>query len=81
MKKEKPLVEALQRFVEKQPISMHVPGHKNGLLSTLPKEVKSALSYDVTELTGLDDFHHPEEAILQAESYYQKRINLIEASF
>lgn len=67
MKKEKPLVEALQRFVEKEPISMHVPGHKNGLLSTLPNELKSALTYDVTELTGLDDFHHPEEAILKAE--------------
>nr|WP_198044769.1 aminotransferase class I/II-fold pyridoxal phosphate-dependent enzyme [Lysinibacillus timonensis] len=67
MKKEKPLVEALQRFVEKEPQSLHVPGHKNGLLSTLPKEIKSALSYDLTELTGLDDFHNPEEAILKAE--------------
>lgn len=67
MKKEKPLVEALQQFVEKKPVSMHVPGHKNGLLSNLPKELKTALTYDVTELTGLDDFHHPEEAILEAE--------------
>jgi len=67
MKREKPLVEALQRFVEKRPVSMHVPGHKNGILSTLPQEMKTALIYDVTELSGLDDFHHPEEAILKAE--------------
>lgn len=74
MKSERPLVEALQKFVEKEPYSLHVPGHKNGRLSTLPKEIKKALIYDVTELSGLDDFHHPEEAIdtaqkLLAETY------------
>lgn len=74
MKSERPLVEALQKFVENEPYSLHVPGHKNGLLSTLPKELKKALIYDVTELNGLDDFHHPEEAIgtaqkLLAETY------------
>ncbi len=74
MKSERPLVEALQKFVEKEPYSLHVPGHKNGRLSTLPKELKKALIYDVTELSGLDDFHHPEEAIdaaqkLLAETY------------
>ncbi len=68
MKKEKPVVEALQKFVENQPISMHVPGHKSGLLSNLPNGMKSILPYDLTELTGLDDFHHPEEVILKAES-------------
>ncbi|WP_332650514.1 aminotransferase class I/II-fold pyridoxal phosphate-dependent enzyme [Lysinibacillus sp. 54212] len=67
MKKERPLVEALYQFVEKQPLSLHVPGHKNGRISSLPNEIKKALSYDVTELTGLDDFHHPEEAIAEAE--------------
>lgn len=44
-----------------------MPGHKNGLLSQLPNEIKRALPYDVTELTGLDDYHQPEEVILQAE--------------
>ena len=75
MKKEKPLVEALQAFVEKRPLSMHVPGHKNGLISTLPEEMKSILSYDLTELTGLDDFHHPEEAILKAEQLLSETYN------
>lgn len=64
---DRPIVQALKKFVEERPQSFHVPGHKNGLLSNLPNDIKQALQYDVTELTGLDDFHHPEEAILQAE--------------
>lgn len=64
---DRPIVQALKKFVADDPHSFHVPGHKNGLLSNLPNEIKQALKYDVTELTGLDDFHHPEEAIHQAE--------------
>ena len=67
MKKERPLVEALTTFVNENPTSLHVPGHKNGILSNLPSVIKEALKYDVTELTGLDDFHHPKEAIKEAE--------------
>lgn len=64
---DRPIVQALKKFVADDPQSFHVPGHKNGLLTNLPNEIKQALKYDVTELTGLDDFHHPEEAIQQAE--------------
>ena len=67
MKRERPLVEALQKFIEQEPYSLHVPGHKNGSISNLPNEMLPTLRYDVTELTGLDDFHQPEEAIAQAE--------------
>lgn len=67
MKNERPIVQALKKFVANEPQSLHVPGHKNGLLSNLPSEVKRALTYDVTELSGLDDFHQPEEVILEAE--------------
>ena len=67
MKNERPLVDALTTFVNEHPTSLHVPGHKNGLLTNLPSEIKQALTYDVTELSGLDDFHHPEEAIKEAE--------------
>lgn len=67
MKRERPIVEALQKFIKNNPLSLHVPGHKNGSYSNLPIEIKKALIYDVTELTGLDDFHNPEEAILEAE--------------
>lgn len=67
MKRERPIVDALQKFIDKEPYSLHVPGHKNGLLSGLPRELKKALVYDLTELEGLDDFHHPEEAIYKAQ--------------
>jgi arginine/lysine/ornithine decarboxylase len=80
MKKTKPLVETLQQFVDKNPLSMHVPGHKNGLLSNLPEKLKDALMYDVTELNGLDDFHHPEEAIAEAERLLKEAYKS-EASF
>lgn len=67
MKKERPIVEALKRFVDQQPKSFHVPGHKHGVFSGLPEEIQRALIFDLTELTGLDDYHHPEDVILQAE--------------
>lgn len=72
MKRERPIVTALQHFVEQKPLSWHVPGHKGGLLSSLPNEIKTALTYDLTELTGLDDYHHPEEAIKLAENLLAK---------
>ena len=46
-----PLYEALVRFKENNPISFHVPGHKNGLLyqQSIP-EFSRFMKYDVTEL-------------------------------
>ena len=75
MKKDKPLVEALEKFVSKRPASFHVPGHKNGLISGLPQSIRQALTYDVTELNGLDDFHHPEESIAEAEKLLSETYN------
>ncbi|MCT8136348.1 aminotransferase class I/II-fold pyridoxal phosphate-dependent enzyme [Anaerobacillus sp. CMMVII] len=64
-----PLYEALWSFRNENPISLHVPGHKNGLV--FPSQAKelyqSILSIDVTELSGLDDLHHASGVIKQAE--------------
>ncbi|WP_113928157.1 aminotransferase class I/II-fold pyridoxal phosphate-dependent enzyme [Bacillus sp. P14.5] len=60
-----PLVEALQKHIEKDSVSFHVPGHKNGLL--VKGLAERALEYDVTELAGLDDLHAPEDAIREAQ--------------
>lgn len=68
----RPLVEALQRFKEQQPVSLHVPGHKHGTLSRLPNELRDALVYDFTELTGLDDLHEAEGVIKEAENLLSK---------
>ncbi|MFT4415957.1 aminotransferase class I/II-fold pyridoxal phosphate-dependent enzyme [Fredinandcohnia humi] len=64
-----PLFDALHEHARKRPFSMHVPGHKNGhVLSTRGLlYFKEILKIDATELTGLDDLHHPEGAILEAE--------------
>lgn len=82
MTQRRPIVDALIQHQNRQPISFHVPGHKHGILSGLPKEIQSALHYDLTELTGLDDLHYPEEAIkdaqlLLAETYGAKESFLL----
>ena len=61
-------MEGLERFRQQQNISFHVPGHKHGGLSQLPQAFKDVMRYDVTELSGLDDLHSPEEMILDAEN-------------
>src|SRR5699024_2113933 len=59
----------LDAFQKRNPLSFHVPGHKNG--SILPEEgtayFKDILKIDLTELPGLDDLHAPQEAIAEAE--------------
>ncbi|KKB42828.1 aminotransferase class I/II-fold pyridoxal phosphate-dependent enzyme [Bacillus thermotolerans] len=64
-----PIVQALQAHERKQPLSFHVPGHKYGQLQVFEQlpEFQSFLQYDVTEITGMDDFHSPEGCILEAQ--------------
>ncbi|KUP04581.1 hypothetical protein Q75_15255 [Bacillus coahuilensis p1.1.43] len=70
-----PLVEALMTHQKKKPYSYHVPGHKNGWVGRYSEDVRSFLSFDQTELSGLDDLHDPSGPIAEAESllanYYQ----------
>ena len=67
MQNKKPLVEKLIEFKKKHNYSLHVPGHKHGLLSSLPITLKEGLAFDVTELTGLDDLHSPDSVIAEAQ--------------
>lgn len=67
MTQRRPLVEALKKFQQQRPVSFHVPGHKHGRLSGLPDEIRSALQYDQTELSGLDDLHYPVGVIREAQ--------------
>ncbi len=60
---------------------MHVPGHKHGLLSKLPSPMKQAMGYDFTELSGLDDYHHPEEAIKEAEDLLARAYGSVKSFF
>ncbi|MCD5326075.1 MULTISPECIES: aminotransferase class I/II-fold pyridoxal phosphate-dependent enzyme [Pontibacillus] len=64
-----PLYTALQERAERDYISMHVPGHKNG--TVIPHAGKpffeNILSIDMTEITGLDDLHQPDGIIKEAQ--------------
>ncbi|WP_054707392.1 aminotransferase class I/II-fold pyridoxal phosphate-dependent enzyme [Bacillus sp. JCM 19041] len=75
MKRQTPIIEALQLHTDKNPFSFHVPGHKNG--EVWPDSLKAfekILLFDQTELEGLDDLHDPEGAIAESQalcaSYY-----------
>lgn len=71
-----PLYEALLAYRERKDASFHVPGHKDGeAVRQSEGSYPSAAGYplarmmelDVTEITGTDDLHHPEGAILEAQ--------------
>lgn len=69
-KQSAPLMEALIQYREQRKISFHVPGHKNGQLydqTGIAGLLAEAMSIDATEITGLDDLHHPEGVIRQAQ--------------
>lgn len=64
-----PLFDAMSAFYNNEPISLHVPGHKNGRIFSEKGQAlySPVLGIDATELNGLDDLHAPEGAILEAE--------------
>ncbi|MGY0694501.1 aminotransferase class I/II-fold pyridoxal phosphate-dependent enzyme [Virgibacillus sp. FSP13] len=64
-----PLYQKLFKFSEKDPISFHVPGHKNGAVfpSYAQQSFAGLLPLDLTELSGLDDLHAPHGVIAEAE--------------
>jgi arginine decarboxylase len=64
-----PLFERLIEHADKSYASLHVPGHKSGrgVDPTARPYYESILRLDLTEISGLDDLHHPEEAILEAQ--------------
>lgn len=66
-----PLLHKLEQFQNKQPISFHVPGHKNGrqwLHHSTSQVFQNFLPFDVTELSGLDDLHDPTTCIADSEA-------------
>lgn len=64
-----PLFHALIRHVQANPYSFHVPGHHNGdvFFDEARPFYDSLLKLDLTEIKGLDDLHHPEGAIKEAQ--------------
>lgn len=65
---DQPIVRMIQQHISGRPVSLHVPGHKNGTVFPASlKEWEKIFPYDLTEITSLDDLHEPEEGIAEAE--------------
>jgi arginine/lysine/ornithine decarboxylase len=81
--KHAPLYEALLKHTKNNKWSFHVPGHKNGQVfeKTAKPFFQPVLSLDATELTGLDDLHHPEGAILEAQELLSSFYNVKKSYF
>lgn len=64
-----PLLEALIKYSRKNPTRFHMPGHKGrGLGKKTARLFKDNLfSWDITEISGLDDLHQPTGAIKEAQ--------------
>lgn len=65
-----PLYEMLEQYRIRDNISYHVPGHKNGEAYEGTKGagfLNEIMKYDVTEIIGTDDLHHPEGVIKEAQ--------------
>ncbi|CAM3187584.1 aminotransferase class V-fold PLP-dependent enzyme [Staphylococcus argensis] len=58
-----PLYQRLQQYINNEAISLHVPGHKNNTIGQLDK---LDWSMDMTEITGLDDLHQPDDVLAQS---------------
>lgn len=73
-----PIVEMLVQHAKKEKISMHMPGHKAGMLfsyghaflseeyASFFKELATTAKYDVTETIGIDNLHNPKGAVREA---------------
>jgi arginine/lysine/ornithine decarboxylase len=78
-----PLYRALVEHTKNKPISFHVPGHKNGQVFLPETDVfyQPFLQMDVTELSGLDDLHSPEEVIKEGEQLLASLYNVKQSFF
>lgn len=67
---ELPILDALERHLKVERVSLHVPGHKGGrgLPSLFAAWADGVGRLDLTELPGLDDLHHPTGPIARAQT-------------
>lgn len=64
------LLDRLKGLDNEQVISMHVPGHKNLTIGYL-KEI--SIKFDMTEISGLDNLHDPEDILLELNNDLSKK--------
>ncbi len=61
-----PLYSALCSYREENNILLHMPGHQGGRAFS-PPELRAVAAIDFTEVDGLDDLHHPQGVLAEAQ--------------
>jgi len=75
-----PLISALDQIISKNRAIMHIPGHKGGKGFSESFRNK-LLSYDVTELPGLDNLHRPSGVIDKSMNVCAKAFGALKSFF
>lgn len=63
---ETPILDGLTAYNTQGSYPWHMPGHKRRMNTLFPELIENPFSIDVTEVSGLDEFHHPTGMIKQA---------------
>lgn len=63
---ETPILNGLIAYNTQGSYPWHMPGHKRRMNTLFPDLIENPFSIDVTEVPGLDEFHHPTGIIKQA---------------
>lgn len=73
----------IKQITNKEEVSFHVPGHKNGkiLLKYEAKFAKGLYKIDTTEINGTDDLHDAKEIIKQAQNRASRLYNSYKTYF
>lgn len=62
------LYNKLKNYDKKDIYPFHMPGHKRNRAY----EMTDPVSFDITEITGFDNLHHPEDVLLYEQDYISK---------
>lgn len=64
-----PIVDFLEKYKKSDTSRLHMPGHKGTAekFSNIPEWLRNIYAYDITEISGADDLHHPEGIIGESE--------------
>jgi len=67
-----PLIDGVTKYIKENNVSFNMPGHKGGrgfLCTKVGEElIKNFISYDITEVEGVDNLHSPEGIIKNAQN-------------
>ena len=69
------IADGLSRYINEEHYPWHMPGHKRSVPEIkydTDNMLKEIMHYDVTEVPGVDDLHHPEGMIKKSQDEMTK---------